>query len=197
MMNDGGGSNPHRFFKVYMETYSISQLAHSFKLSRSTLLYYDRIGVLNPSARSTAGYRIYSDKDYETLKYICMYRDAGLPLAEIKRLLTDEVAPCARILEKRMHELGEEILHLRHQQHMVITMLKKMTGKAFTPVVNKQMWVDILKRSGMDEAAMEKWHAEFERRAPDAHYEFLLSLGIPVAEAKQIQAWAKNSCTIE
>lgn len=40
--------------------YHISQLAQQFGLSRSTLLYYDRIGLLSPSARSEAGYRQYS-----------------------------------------------------------------------------------------------------------------------------------------
>ena len=37
---------------------TISQAAKKFKLSRSTLLYYDRIGLLRPTERTAAGYRI-------------------------------------------------------------------------------------------------------------------------------------------
>jgi len=42
----------------------------------------------------------------------------------------------------------------------------------------------------MDEAAMRRWHAAFERRAPQAHLEFLLALGIEAEEAEGIRRWA-------
>src|SRR5262245_19662656 len=54
-----------------MKTYSISRLARAFGLSRSTLLYYDRIGLLAPSGRTGSGYRSYSEKDYRQLERIC------------------------------------------------------------------------------------------------------------------------------
>jgi MerR family transcriptional regulator, thiopeptide resistance regulator len=34
---------------------------------------------------------------------------------------------------------------------------------------------------------MNRWHTEFERRAPEAHHEFLLSLGIPPDEVAKIR----------
>ena len=44
---------------------TISQVASRFGLSRSTLLYYDTIGLLSPSLRSRANYRLYSPADVE------------------------------------------------------------------------------------------------------------------------------------
>jgi len=44
----------------------------------------------------------------------------------------------------------------------------------------------------MDEDARRRWHAEFERRAPDAHQEFLLSLGILADEVERIQRWSRG-----
>ena len=44
-------------------TYSVSRLGRRYGLSRSTLLYYDRIGLLSASARSAAGYRVYGERD--------------------------------------------------------------------------------------------------------------------------------------
>ena len=38
--------------------------------------------------------------------------------------------------------------------------------------------------AGMDEADMRRWHAEFERRAPKAHHQFLLGLGITDEEVR-------------
>jgi DNA-binding transcriptional MerR regulator len=40
--------------------HTIGQAAKHANLSRSTLLYYDRIGLLRPSGRSRAGYRLYN-----------------------------------------------------------------------------------------------------------------------------------------
>ena len=61
-------------------------LARRHGLSRATLLYYDRIGLLKPSARRTNGYRHYAPRDDERLRQICLYRQTGLPLADIRRL---------------------------------------------------------------------------------------------------------------
>ena len=67
-------------------------------------------------------------------------------------------------------------------------MLKEMTSGTYGTIVDKQMWVNMLEAAGMDESSMMRWHGEFESRAPTAHREFLLSLGIPEDEAGQIQA---------
>lgn len=176
-----------------MKTYSISQLAKSFNLSRSTLLYYDRIGLLHARERTDAGYRQYSKDEYDKLERICVLRRAGLPLAEIQKMLSSTSEPSAKILEKRLGELGEEIIQLRSQQHLITTMLKNMTSENFAPAVDKEVWVQMLKSAGMDEADMKTWHAEFESRASESHYEFLLSLGIPEDEARQIQKWSRES----
>lgn len=71
-------------------------MARRYGLSRSTLLYYDRIDVLTPSGRSAAGYRRYSAADGRRLARICRYRRAGLPLATIRDLLAaSDAAPAA------------------------------------------------------------------------------------------------------
>jgi len=84
---------------------------------------------------------------------------------------------------------------LRNQQQLITAMLKNMSSDKFVPAMNKQMWVEMLEAAGMDESAMQRWHAEFENRAPWAHYEFLLSLGIPESEAEHIQKWSHENKT--
>ncbi len=63
--------------------YTIRKLAAEFGLSRSTLLYYDSIGLLKPSSRSESGYRQYSEGDNKQLRQICTYRQMGLQLKEL------------------------------------------------------------------------------------------------------------------
>ena len=50
--------------------YTVGQLAKLFGLSRSTLLYYDEIGLLSPSARSASNYRLYSEADIRRVRII-------------------------------------------------------------------------------------------------------------------------------
>ncbi|WP_291862632.1 MerR family transcriptional regulator [Accumulibacter sp.] len=89
-----------------MDSFRITELGRRFGLSRSTLLYYDRIGLLCPSGRSEADYRLYSQADCDRLARICAFREAGISLEEIARLL-DADTPHGPILERRLHELGQ------------------------------------------------------------------------------------------
>jgi MerR family transcriptional regulator, thiopeptide resistance regulator len=176
-----------------METYSISRLARSFGLSRSTLLYYDRIGLLRASKRTAAGYRVYTQSEFRRLERICIFRNAGLSLKDVRKILSSKDAPSAKILEARLQKLEDQILFLRGQQHAIIAMLKKITNDSFKQIVDKKMWVNMMEAAGMDESSMARWHTEFERRAPKAHKEFLMSLGIPKNEVRKIQEWSREN----
>jgi DNA-binding transcriptional MerR regulator len=170
-----------------MNTCTITKLARSFGLSRSTLLYYDRIGLLPPSGRTAAGYRCYTQRDRHRLERICHFREAGLTLADIRTVLSSSGKPNAKLLERRFRELGGQLLELRSQQRLLASMLKGVAAGKCPPAVDREMWVKMLRAAGMDDRAMQRWHGEFERRAPDAHQEFLVSLGIPESEIQRIR----------
>lgn len=172
--------------------YRISQLAGLFGLSRSTLLHYDRVGLLKAAMRTPAGYRIYSERDHRRLKDICRYRRAGLALDEIRAILDTPDQPDVRILKRRLATLGRQIQDLQAKQRVLAGMLKSAVAGDRPPHVDKVTWVQMLQAAGMDDDAMDTWHAEFEKRAPQAHHSFLLSLGIPEAEAQKIRYKARH-----
>lgn len=172
--------------------YKISQLARRCGLSRSTLLYYDRIGLLTPVARSAAGYRLYDEKDRQRLEAIRTYRQAGLTMEEIGRILDCEESPDAGILGNRLEAIAQQIRSLQAQQRVLSAMLKAVTGDFQPHDVDKKMWTSMLAAAGMDEAAMGRWHMAFETEAPKAHHAFLLSLGITEKEAHEIRARARS-----
>ncbi len=176
-----------------MKTYRISELAQRAGLSRSTLLYYDQIGLLPPSGRTPSGYRAYTGQDCRRLKRICHFRQTGLTLADIKRVLMARGKPRARVLEKRLTATGKEMDSLRNQQKLLEGMLKSVTRRG-TTTVNKAMWVEMLQAAGMSQQSMHRWHTEFERRSPKGHHEFLTSLGLPKAEILRIRDWSAKSC---
>jgi DNA-binding transcriptional MerR regulator len=163
--------------------FRITELARMFGLSRSTLLYYDRIGLLTPSGRSEVGYRLYSPNDRNRLSTICSFRQAGLTIKDIRRVLSMEEDANGVVLQRRMRELGEEISILQTQQHLLGKMLQVQSLGELPVKIDKQAWIEMLRAAGMDEAAMSRWHTEFERRAPAAHHQFLLALGISEDEA--------------
>jgi DNA-binding transcriptional MerR regulator len=172
--------------------YRISQLARSFGLSRSTLLYYDRIGLLSPSGRTPSGYRTYGERDRERLARIRRYREAGFAVKDIHALLRPTRLPPARMLERRLQEIDEEIVRLRGQQRVLAGMLRRLAGRRRPATIDRGAWVAMLRAAGLDEAGMRRWHAEFEARSPTAHHHFLRELGIGEPEARAIRAWARE-----
>ncbi len=173
--------------------FTIGQLAKKFALSRSTLLYYDSIGLFSPSGRTGSNYRVYTETDRERLEQICTYRRTGLSLADISRIIKKKgkrgVVP---LLEKRLDQLNRDIRALRSQQHFIVTLLRNDRALSRIRVMDKESWIKLLQSAGLDQAARNKWHTEFERLAPDAHQDFLESLGIPAKEIALIRKYSKR-----
>ncbi|MCG8334649.1 MAG: MerR family transcriptional regulator [Proteobacteria bacterium] len=174
-----------------MKTYRITELGRRFGLSRSTLLYYDRIGLLHPSGRTQSDYRVYTEENLKRLERICFFREAGLSLEEIARLLASDSNESS-ILEKRLCEIGEEMAALKSQQRLITGILKTVTDEVDASGLDKDLWLSLQRACGLDESALKSWHLEFERQAPEAHHSFLLSLGLSEKEAIQIRMLTKN-----
>lgn len=167
--------------------YTVGKFAKLFGLSRSTLLYYDEIGILSPSARSASNYRLYSDDDVRRMERINIYRGAGLPLDAIRKLLGEERDAAPGVLERHLQKLSREIARLREQQHLIGALLGNAQILRQSRSLTKDQWVALLAATGMSEDDMLKWHAEFEKNFPEAHQDFLESLGISKDEIAMIR----------
>lgn len=169
-----------------LQVYTISKLAKHHGLSRSTLLYYDSIGLLRPNGRASNGYRRYSEKDSDRLSMICLYRRAGLPLRDIRRVLDGGASELETALTRRLQRLNEEIEELREQQRLILGVLKAKPH-AGSARFDKSSWASLLAASGFSADDMMQWHAVFERRAPADHQRFLEFLHIPPDEIAGIR----------
>jgi MerR family transcriptional regulator, thiopeptide resistance regulator len=176
-----------------MKLLTITRLARDYGLSRSTLLYYDRIGLLPAPRRTAAGYRYYTHQDRQRLARICSLRQARLALADIRIMLSTDAHRRARIVERRLQEVQIELQSLQASQRLLTKLLHKMAAHSSPRMAGKQMWIDMMRAAGMDESGMAKWHAEFERRAPDEHHQLLRFLGIAETEIRQIRQWSRSS----
>ena len=169
------------------EMVTVGALARAHGLARSTLLYYDAIGLLRPSSHSASGYRRYGPEEERRLALIYTYRRAGLSLDAIRRALDGASEGLAAVLEERISELDGDIERLRDQQRLIAGLLERPDLLRRERVLDKRTWVDLLAASGMSEADMERWHDEFERAAPAKHQRFLELLGLPAAEIAAIR----------
>ena len=78
---------------------TVKEIAELTHISARTLHYYDEIGLLEPTAKSEAGYRLYDDKALETLQQILFFREFDIPLKEIKALMNSPVFDRNQILQ--------------------------------------------------------------------------------------------------
>jgi MerR family transcriptional regulator, thiopeptide resistance regulator len=174
-----------------MET--ISALSARSGLSRSTLLYYDRLGLLKPIKRSRSGYRLYSSAEIDRLEQICLFRQMGIPLKEMRTLLEPSSGSASMvILRRRIRVLNREIINLRRQQRCILELLQQKQLQQGVDMVNKERWVEIMQAAGLTEEDMHNWHIQFEKMEPESHQEFLESLGIETAEIAKIREWSRR-----
>jgi MerR family transcriptional regulator, thiopeptide resistance regulator len=173
---------------------TISELAKGSRLSRSTLLYYDRLNLLKPLRRSRTGYRLYSSAEADRLEQICLYRQMGISLKNIKKLMDKSDGNASvKILHQQFRVLGREIANLRKQQHCILELLKQKQLQQGVEMINKERWVEIMQSAGLNDQDMQNWHVQFEKMEPEAHQEFLESLGIKSAEISKIREWSRKS----
>ena len=66
---------------------TVKEISDLTGISVRTLHYYDEIGLLKPTEKSDAGYRLYDDKALETLQQILFFREFDISLKEIKAVL--------------------------------------------------------------------------------------------------------------
>lgn len=165
---------------------TVTQLARENGISRSTILYYERVQLLVPAYRSDNGYRWYGDKETARLRAITSYRSYGLSVASIRNLLNRKGQSQAHILKDHFNQLEQEIQTLRAQQKAIVVLLQR-PNLIEDNKVNKERWVKIMVAAGFSEGDMIKWHQKFEQLEPVEHQKFLTSLGIDADEIRRIR----------
>src|SRR5581483_11097746 len=81
---------------------TIQEVSELSGLSPHTLRYYDQIGLVQPCARSAAGYRLYGQDDLARLRNTVVWRNLGFPLSEIRSLLHASSSPLADVLGRQL-----------------------------------------------------------------------------------------------
>lgn len=78
-----------------------------------TLHHWDAIGLVCPTERTDAGYRLYTSADLARIHRVLIYRELGVPLDDIKTVLDAPAADAASSLRRQRDELRERAARLQ------------------------------------------------------------------------------------
>ena len=157
-----------------METnpeWTIREVMHATGLTSRTLRYYDEIGLLAPSSTGPGGLRRYDEAGLVRLQQILLWRDLGVPLAKVSRLLNGGMGTIEALTHQR-DQLTGELARISTQLAAVESTIAAL-GKG-EELVPKQMFkgfdhrkydAEVRERWG-DEAAdrSNRWWAELGER---------------------------------
>lgn len=143
--------------------YRISELAAKHGLSRSTLLYYEKLGLV-VSRRQANGYRIFSEEAAQQLSLLQQLQAGGLTLKECRACLESSID--RQLLLGRLALLEQEI-------------------------AAKQQARDLL-ASLLGQGSMREWHQVLEHQAPEAHLAWLRKQGFNEKQALRLRWLSKD-----
>lgn len=174
-----------------MHLLTISKLAKAHGLSRSALLHYESLGLLNPSGHRRGNYRYYSESDSQRLAAICNYRSSGLRLDEIRRLLDTQSARRAEI-EVELRTVSRAAHCIREQVELLEQLHPSWGQLESAAPLTIKTWEGLLAARGFTPAMVEDWHARFERAGEERHAALLAHLGFSPEHAANIRARARE-----
>jgi len=105
----------------------IGAVAERTELSIRTLRHYDEVGLVTPSARSSGGFRLYTEDDVDRLRTIRRMKPLGFTLEEMRQLLDSltvladvtvdpDIRETAKAFVTRCHTRAEESCHTLEKQ---------------------------------------------------------------------------------
>lgn len=94
------------------DTYLPHEFAKRAGVTIRALHHYDRLGLLKPSGRTGAGYRVYRDRDFARLEQIVALKFIGFPLLQIRELLQGKDTDPTAALRQQRQILAEKREHL-------------------------------------------------------------------------------------
>lgn len=114
--------------------YTVNQLARVLNISRTTLLYYEDVGLVQPERKEGSNYRVYRNKDVLNLMNIIMLRNIGLGTEEIVELKRTGDPLSEQSLSSHCDRLTERIEYLQAVKSVLMRLReeRKRSDEPFT-----------------------------------------------------------------
>lgn len=129
-------------------TLSIGELARTTQTKAVTIRYYEQLGLLPPSKRTAAGYRIYGETERDRLLFVRRSRGLGFSLDDIRELLgfaDHREASCASVDAKVAQQLDQVRGRIRDLQALEAE-LQRLLGCCQGGVIEECRIIESLNR---------------------------------------------------
>ena len=174
---------------------TVGELAKKMGVTIRTLQYYDKEGLLSPSAESEGGRRLYTDKDIVLLHQILSLKSLGFSLKDIKsRLISlkkpDDVAKAlteqADVLRKNIEQLKDSLIAIEQLKVEVLQIQTVNFKKYADIIVNLQMKNDsysLIKR--FDDDTLDQIRSRFDKKSGQDFMDRLNRLSDQIVELQK------------
>ena len=140
---------------------TVGQVAEKFGVTVRTLHHYDEIGLLVPSERTSAGYRLYTTTDITRLQHVVVFRRLGFALEEVAVLLQEHAAADTGAIVTHLHRQRAAVLSRLDEMRDLVTAIdqaleKEMSGIKLTSDEQKELFGDGFSDEYADEAK-QRW----------------------------------------
>ena len=147
---------------------TVKEISEITGISIRTLHYYDEIGLLLPTKKSDAGYRLYDQKALETLQQILFFREFDIPLKEIKTFMQNNTLDKNQILKMQKNmlitkkrRLEKLIAHiddiLKGENTMDFTIFNKIEIEEMFQIMFENMPEKMREKALEEFGGIEKW----------------------------------------
>jgi DNA-binding transcriptional MerR regulator len=109
-------------------TYTVGDVSRIARISVRALHHYDEIGLVRPSARSGAGYRLYTEADLERLQQVLFFRELGFKLEDIAAALADKQFDRRKALVAQRAMLAERAERARALVDLIDKTIEALDG---------------------------------------------------------------------
>ncbi|HCA7455614.1 TPA: MerR family transcriptional regulator [Enterobacter roggenkampii] len=133
----------------------VGELAKRAGITVRTLHHYEQTGVLLPSARSAAGYRLYNLADVQRLHMIQALAKAGLELAEIRDFLEQESLSLTELLDAQITLLDKQLRSIHTLRDRLVEL---RTGLLDDAAPDLESWLQTLELMNM----YDRWFSKEE-----------------------------------
>lgn len=127
---------------------TVGELARRCGLTVRTLHHYDAIGLLKPSVRSAAGYRLYDRASIERLHRIQALHQLGLSLTDIGTALSGPQLPLAELIDRQLAQIERELARAERLRERLVR-LRTQVAAGQPPDLAE--WLDTLELMTMYE----------------------------------------------
>lgn len=152
---------------------TVNEVAKLTGLTARALHYYDQIDLLKPTANSEVGYRLYSDKDMETLQQIIFLKEIGFELKQIKDIVYKADLDKRETLLKHKELLMLKKKRIENLINLVDTQLE---GEAEISFIDCDQSIIVAKQKTYHKEVIERWentqaYQEFKQKQQKSTHE--------------------------